>query len=106
DFGVSGGGPVWIPHLYNGRNRTFFYGTYEGFRFPLGATIQNTVPTQAMRNGDFSNVLDGGGGHIATLNNPAGGSDGDQLPNVSPIAQKLRALYPLPNIGSPTVFTG
>jgi hypothetical protein len=55
DFGVTGGGPVWIPHLYNGHNRTFFYGTYEGFRFPLGEAIQNIVPTQAMRSGDFSN---------------------------------------------------
>ena len=54
DFGVTGGGPVWIPHLYNGHNRTFFYGTYEGFRFPLGEAIQNIVPTQAMRSGDFS----------------------------------------------------
>jgi hypothetical protein len=102
DFGVSGGGPVWIPHLYNGHNRTFFYGTYEGFRFPLGETIQNTVPTQAMRNGDFSNDA----AQAAPLTNPNGGTYGFQLPSVSPIAQKLLSLYPLPNVGDPNVFTG
>jgi len=106
DFGVSGGGPVWIPHLYNGHNRTFFYGTYEGFRFPLGATIQNTVPTQAMRNGDFSNVFDGEGNHVAPLNNPNGGSYGYQLPSTSAISQELLSLYPLPNVGDPNLFTG
>ncbi|MGC2658752.1 MAG: hypothetical protein WA324_12410 [Bryobacteraceae bacterium] len=31
DFGASAGGPVVIPHIYNGHNKTFFYGTYEGF---------------------------------------------------------------------------
>jgi hypothetical protein len=102
DFGVTGGGPVWIPHLYNGHNRTFFYGTYEGFRFPLGEAIQNIVPTQAMRDGDFTNDKL----QTAPLNNPNGGSFGLKLPSVSPIAQKLLSLYPLPNVGDPNTFTG
>jgi Carboxypeptidase regulatory-like domain len=103
DFGVTAGGPVWIPHLYNGRNRTFFYATYEGFRFPLGQTIQNIVPTQAMRNGDFSNDTV----QTTPLNNPfTGGTYGYQLPSVSPIAQQFLSLYPLPNVGDPNVFTG
>ena len=110
DFGATGGGPVWIPHLYNGRNRTFFFGTYEGFRFPRGEAIQNTVPTSAMRNGDFSNVYttDSSGNqvHIAPLNNPNGGSYGYQLPSISPISQKLLSLYPLPNVGNAAVFNG
>ena len=54
DFGASAGGPVLIPHLYNGHDRTFFFGTYEGFRYPRGATIQNEVPTEAQRNGQFN----------------------------------------------------
>ena len=55
DFGAAGGGPVVIPKLYNGRNRTFFYVTYEGFRNRVGsnATILS-VPTPEMYNGDFS----------------------------------------------------
>jgi hypothetical protein len=106
DFGVTGGGPVWIPHLYNGRNRTFFYGTYEGFHYPLGETLHNTVPTAAMRSGDFSNVFDSSGSNIAPLNNPNGGTYGYQLPSISPIAQKFLALYPLPNVGDTSVFDG
>src|SRR5262249_37623950 len=103
DFGVSAGGPVWIPHLYNGRNRTFFYTTYEGFRFPLGQTIQNIVPTQAMRNGDFTNDQ----AQTTPLTNPfTGGTYGYQLPSVSPISQKFLSLYPLPNVGDPNIFTG
>ena len=100
DFGVTGGGPVRFPHLYDGHNRTFFFGTYEGFRFPRGEAIQNTVPTSAMRGGDFSNVYDSKGNHIAPLNNPNGGTYGYQLSSISPIAQKLLALYPLPNAAS------
>jgi hypothetical protein len=57
DFGVSAGGPVVIPHLYNGHEKTFFFGTYEGFRFPKQSTIQNLVPTKAMVNGDFSKEI-------------------------------------------------
>ncbi len=55
-FGVAGGGPVWIPKLYNGKNRTFFYGGYEGYR--QSRTSQNTglVPTQAQLSGDFSGI--------------------------------------------------
>ncbi len=54
DFGASAGGPLVIPHLYNGRDKTFFFGTYEGFLFPKQSTIQDLVPTQAMKAGDFS----------------------------------------------------
>ena len=100
DFGVSAGGPVVIPHLYNGRNKSFFYGTYEGFQFPRGETIQNTVPTQAMRNGDFS-------GEGYSIKEPGTSID---YPNatipqsqISPIAQKFLNLYPLPNFGSTNV---
>ena len=41
DFGASVGGPVRIPHLYNGKDKTFFYGTYEGFRYPKTSTVQD-----------------------------------------------------------------
>ncbi|MCC6368768.1 MAG: TonB-dependent receptor [Bryobacterales bacterium] len=59
DFGASFGGPVRIPKLYDGRNRTFFFVAYEGFRNRVGAndTIRS-VPTPEMYNGDFSNWVD------------------------------------------------
>jgi hypothetical protein len=46
-FGVSGGGPVVIPKLYNGRNKTFFFGAYQGYRYSTPANSQLLVPTDA-----------------------------------------------------------
>ncbi|HEX5083355.1 MAG TPA: TonB-dependent receptor [Blastocatellia bacterium] len=96
DFGASGGGPVRIPRLYNGKDRTFFFGTFEGFRFPRGQTVQNTVPTQAMRNGDFS-------GEGLTIIDPSTGLPfpNNRIPDnrISPIAKQILTLYPLPNNG-------
>ncbi|HYM10801.1 MAG TPA: TonB-dependent receptor [Bryobacterales bacterium] len=59
DFGATLGGPVYIPKLYNGKNRTFFFLSYEGFRNRVGAngTILS-VPTPEMYQGDFSNWVD------------------------------------------------
>jgi hypothetical protein len=55
DFGASAGGPVVLPKLYNGRNRSFFFVSYEGFRNRLGANgTVLTVPTPEMYSGDFS----------------------------------------------------
>jgi hypothetical protein len=56
-FGAAGGGPVLIPHLYNGKNRTFFFFAYEGFRQSQAAQSIVRVPTQAELNGDFSSLL-------------------------------------------------
>src|SRR6185295_1332936 len=54
EFGVELGGPVVIPHLYNGHNRTFFYMYYDGYRFTNTnpATI-NSLLTPAMKAGNF-----------------------------------------------------
>ncbi len=96
DFGVSGGGPVRIPWLYKGKDKTFFFGTFEGFRFPRGATVQNNVPTQAMRNGDFT-------AEGVTVRDPLTGAafPGNRIPDnrISPIAKAILTLYPLPNNG-------
>jgi outer membrane receptor protein involved in Fe transport len=53
-------GPVFIPHLYNGRDRTFFFASYEGFRLTQSNPLTSTQPTTAERNGDFSCFLKGG----------------------------------------------
>jgi Carboxypeptidase regulatory-like domain len=58
DFGGSFGGPLWIPHLYNGRNKTFFFFAFEEYHNTQ--TLNNgtiTVPTAAYRNGDLSSLL-------------------------------------------------
>jgi hypothetical protein len=76
DYGFSAGGPVRIPHVYNGKNRTFFFANVELYysKATAGGTF-TTVPTAAMRNGDFSGVLtgkqllSGGKGAVDSLGN-------------------------------------
>jgi len=55
EFGASFGGPLLIPKLYNGRNKTFFYVVYGGYRYRAGApnTLASMIPTD-FRSGDFS----------------------------------------------------
>ena len=57
DFGASVGGPVHIPWLYNGRDKSFFFFNYEGFRQVNGGKSLLSAPTQAMLGGDFSALL-------------------------------------------------
>ena len=65
DFGATVGGPIWIPKVYNGHNKTFFFFSYEGFRNRNGATNAiATVPTAEMYNGDFSNWVTKNGAQI------------------------------------------
>jgi hypothetical protein len=62
DFGFTFGGPVWIPKIYNGKNRSFFFFSYEGFRNRNGATNATaTIPTPEMYNGDFSKWVNSSG---------------------------------------------
>ena len=58
DYGFTVGGPVFLPKLYDGKNRTFFFFSFEQFRQKLlNDTLPSTVPTAAYRNGDFSNLI-------------------------------------------------
>ncbi len=69
DYGFSVGGPVWIPKVYNGRNKTFFFFNLERFgNNQLSSSAFSTVPTAAYRNGDFSAALTG-----RTLTDPTSG---------------------------------
>src|SRR5580700_4696795 len=80
-FGVSLGGPLVIPRLYNGKNKTFFFFDYEGNRKRTSQPEQYLVPTQAERNGNLSDL---GGGTVKNL-------------NASSLAL-LNNYYPLPNV--------
>ena len=55
-FGGSIGGPVEIPHVYNGKNKTFFYFAYQGFRYSQPVSNNILVPTAAQLGGDFSSL--------------------------------------------------
>jgi hypothetical protein len=57
DFGATAGGPIYIPHLYHGKDKTFFFFAYEGFRFRTGGTGTRSLPNEAFRSGDFSALL-------------------------------------------------
>ena len=71
DFGFSAGGPVIIPKIYDGRNKTFFFGSMEWFRNRVGANSDRfSVPTPEMYNGDFSRWVDATG-KLAPIYDPA-----------------------------------
>lgn len=60
--GFSGGGPVYIPKVYNGKNRTFFFGSFEKYtqsNYLLSQSYSSTVPIPEFLNGDFSKLLTG-----------------------------------------------
>ena len=57
-FGFTAGGPVVIPRLYNGRNKLFFFGDYEGFRRVQGTILTGSVPTAAERASGYTNFQD------------------------------------------------
>ncbi len=69
EFGGSLGGPVILPKLYNGKDRTFFFTAYEGFRSNSPSNVNLSVPTAAMRAGDFSGLKDIQG-RLLTLYDP------------------------------------
>ena len=56
EAGASVGGPVFIPHLYNGKDKTFFFFAYERYSLANSPAEDQATPTAAMRNGDFSGL--------------------------------------------------
>ncbi|HTW46317.1 MAG TPA: carboxypeptidase-like regulatory domain-containing protein [Acidobacteriaceae bacterium] len=104
-FGGSVGGPVVLPH-YNGHNKTFFYGAYEGWRHPAQTTEFEKVPSTLMKQGDFSKY---NSNTFTGLTDPYTGQNwGTQIPSgqINTIATNtLKQFYPDPNIGDPTAYT-
>jgi hypothetical protein len=105
-FGGSAGGPVVFPHLYNGHNKSFFFGAYEGWRHPAQTTLNEVVPSTLMKQGDFSKYTSTS---FTGLTDPfTGGSYGTTIPtgSLSSIAlNTLKQFYPDPNVGDPTAYT-
>ena len=121
DYGGTLGGPLRIPKLYDGRDRTFFFFSWEQYRQAQGSTDVSTVPTDAERRGDFSSLLT-----TTSLGiNPCDGSTifqgqifdpsttrtvngqqcrtafpGNQITNLSTVAQNILAFIPEPTIPS------
>ena len=60
DYGGTLGGPIWIPKIYNGHNKTFFFYSWEQYREGTSLTFSDTVPTTDFRKGDFSAISPNG----------------------------------------------
>lgn len=112
-YGFTLGGPIIIPKLFNGKNKLFFMSNYEAFRQRELDSALYTVPDNAMRNGDFSELLTGGSACVQqqqcfNLTQPWSSTPipGNIVPKsqLDPIAQKLLAYYPAPNLPNVPVF--
>jgi hypothetical protein len=87
DYGGTLGGPVWIPKLYNGHDKTFFFFNWEEYLEATTLPFSLTVPTAAFRRGDFSAISPNGGpGFDTSLGIPAGA-----LPSVDPLGRSIFA---------------
>ncbi len=108
-FGANLSGPVWIPRVYNGRDRSFFLFGWESFREVTGEVRLARVPTALERQGDFSQTRDTGGNLIPLKDPLSGGTcvapgqagcfPGNRIPanRLNPIAAQVLAFFPVPN---------
>jgi hypothetical protein len=112
EFGVSAGAPVFLPKVYNGKNRTFWFFAWERLTQERSTTRGFSVPTEAMRNGDMTGLVDSSGRQFLLYDpqttDPVTWSR-ERLsyngrlnvldPNrISPLAKKLLAVTPLPTL--------
>jgi hypothetical protein len=114
-YGFEVDGPVQIPGLYNGKGKTFFMFNGEKYREGTPAAQFSTTPTPAMKNGDFSGLVDAQG-RLITIYDPATGRDvngvwtRDPFPNnvipgnrITTAAKAIMQYYPDPNCTTPGV---
>lgn len=111
-FGFAVGGPAVLPRLYNGHGKTYFFVDYQGTRRIQGTTFITTVPTDAQRQGDFSDTRNAAG-KLVTIYNPFSTRPDPANPGkyirdpfkdnripsgmLDPVALKLINYYPEPN---------
>jgi hypothetical protein len=109
EYGFAVGGPVLIPKVYNGKNRTFFFFNFEQIKDRSPDNITGSVPTAAMRTGDFSQLLPGIKIYdpLTTVADPTrpGSYVRSPFPNnqipagrINPITQSLLQFYPAPTL--------
>ncbi len=115
-YGFTVGGPVFIPKLYDGRNKSFFFFAYEGYREGTPTPLSLSFPAPEFLQGDFRNLKDTNG-NLITIYDPATGRNvnnvwtRDPFPNnqipanrFHPVALKILSLYPKPNTASSGSF--
>jgi hypothetical protein len=92
-FGATFGGPIL-------KNKLFFFGDFEGFRYHTGGQATASVPTSAMRTGDFSQLLSVKGIQLYNTQNGFKPYVNNQIPITNPAAKYLfanQSIFPLPN---------
>ena len=112
-YGGQISGPVYIPKIYDGRNKTFFMFDYERYRENTPRPFTLSVPAPEFSNGDFSKLVNGAGQPIA-IYDPATGKDvngtwvrqvfpGNMIPanRINPIAKNIISYFPQPNTTTP-----
>ena len=116
EFGANIGGPIILPKLYNGKDKSFFFFAYERYSLRQFTNENTSVPTIAMRSGDFSQLFNSNG-ILQTIYDPATTDpvthqrmafDHNQIPasRESPLAKDLYAISPLPtSADDPLVHT-
>jgi hypothetical protein len=115
EFGVSVGGPVYFPKLYNGKNKTFWFTSTEWSRQISSQTLQASLPTQAMRDGNMAGFTNAAGNAI-TIYDPWSTNTqtwsrvpfvGNQLPKdkQSPLYKNLIQYTQLPNVPNVNGFS-
>jgi Carboxypeptidase regulatory-like domain len=112
-FGANVGGPVVLPHLFNGKDKLFFFADYEGKRQNQSQTYVNTVPTAAFHTGNFAALIPSGTNCAAKptstgcLHIPGTTTwlPNNQVQHIDPTSANLVALFPLPNYGAPGATT-
>ncbi len=107
-YGITAGGPVFLPKLFNGRNKVFWFFAWEGLHEPTASAHTTTTPTPAERSGDFSALL-ALGSQYQIYDPSTGVPSGSQIARqpfpgniipasrLSPIAQAYMQFFPLPN---------
>jgi hypothetical protein len=108
-FGANAGGPIVIPHVYDGRDKTFWFFSWEGFRLRTGTAFTTTVPTPAELAGNFSAIstpiVDPCGGTVTTAVGCPGFAGaatpfaGNQIPTsrLNPTSLALLKYFPAAN---------
>ncbi len=94
-FGFAIGGPAYVPKLFDGRNKVFWFGNYEGTRVRETNTANNTIPTLRMRQGDFGDIFEQRGRRITdpVTRQPFPNNVIPQS-RFDPVAARLMDLYP------------
>jgi hypothetical protein len=97
-YGFTLGGPIQIPKVFNGKNRLFFMSNYEGFKLRQQAQQTFSLPSAAMQQGNFSQVLGTTVIHDPTNNNAPFAGNIIPPQRLAPVSVSLLEFLPLPNI--------